>query len=195
MVVVALLAAAAVGFVTWRSRPAAVPVTAPPAVQAGSLGGSGVPADPPAASRARLVVAVAGKVRRPGVVSLPPGTRVIDAVRAAGGPLPGVDLGPLNLARRLSDGELIFVGGPAPVESVPAGGASVPSGQSGAPLDLNAATVEQLDTLPGVGPVLAQRIVDYRTAHGGRFESIDQLRDVDGIGDSKFGQLRAKVTV
>jgi len=200
LVVVALVAAAVVGFVTWRSRPAAVPVTAPPVVRAGIPAGPGGPAGAggpsPVAGQARLVVAVSGKVRRPGVVSLPAGARVIDAVRAAGGPLPGVDLGALNLARRVADGELIFVGGPPPAPAVPAGdGSAVPGGQSGGPLDLNAATVEQLDALPGVGPVLAQRIVDYRAAHGGRFESVDQLRDVDGIGDSKFGELRDKVTV
>jgi competence protein ComEA len=197
LVVVALVAAAVVGFMTWRSRPAAVPVTAPPVVRSGIPAGPAGPAGPsPVAGQARLVVAVSGKVRRPGVVSLPAGARVLDAVRAAGGPLPGVDLGALNLARRVADGELIFVGGPPPAGAVPPGdGSAVPGGQPGGPLDLNAATVEQLDALPGVGPVLAQRIVDYRAAHGGRFESVDQLRDVDGIGDSKFGELRDKVTV
>jgi competence protein ComEA len=197
VVVVALIAAAVVAFVSWRSRPASVPVTAPAVVRSAGLAGSGAPAAPvPSAGTAPLVVAVAGKVRRPGVVTLPAGSRVIDAVKAAGGQLPGTDIGTLNLARRLADGELVVVGGPAPADQpAPAGGgSSVASGQSSGPLDLNAATVEQFDSLPGVGPVLAQRIVDYRTAHG-RFESVDQLRDVDGIGDSKFGQLKDKVTV
>jgi competence protein ComEA len=200
MVALALVAAAAVGVLTWRSRPAQVPVTAPVAVRSGGLaesGPAGSSASPSVgATGPSLIVAVAGKVRRPGVVTLPAGSRVIDAVRAAGGALPGVDLGLLNLARRLSDGELVVVGlpaGPDPA-AAPADPAAGPAGAPGAPLDLNAATAEQLDALPGVGPVLAQRIVEFRTVHG-RFNSVDQLRDVNGIGDSKFAQLRDRVTV
>jgi competence protein ComEA len=202
LVALAVAAAAVVGFLTWRSRPAAVPVPPPAAAPAGAFPG-GPAGPPPTATRAPIVVAVAGKVRRPGVVSLPAGARVIDAVRAAGGALPGVDLGLLNLARRLSDGELVVVGGPAGSDAAsaaagpasgPASGSADPAGAPGTPLDLNAATAEQLDALPGVGPVLAQRIVEFRTVHG-RFDSVDQLRDVDGIGDSKFAQLRDRVTV
>jgi competence protein ComEA len=200
LVALAVSAAVVVGFLTWRSRPAAVPVAPPAAAPAGAFpGGSAGPTT--TATRAPIVVAVAGKVRRPGVVSLPAGARVIDAVRAAGGALPGVDLGLLNLARRLSDGELVVVGGPAGSDAAgagpasgPAPGSAAPAGASGPPLDLNAATAEQLDALPGVGPVLAQRIVEFRTVHG-RFDTVDQLRDVDGIGDSKFAQLRDRVTV
>jgi competence protein ComEA len=147
-----------------------------------------------------LVVAVAGKVARPGLVRVAAGARVADVLAAAGGPLPGTDLAGVNLARRVSDGEQVAVGvagaPDAGSTSTTGAGAAGSSGTPGtaAPLDLNAATVEQLDALPGVGPVLAQRIVDYRTAHG-RFESVDQLREVDGIGDSKFAALRSKVTV
>ena len=191
----ALLAAA----LAWRSRPAAVPVAAPVAV-AGAAAGAEGPAATPTPSRS-VVVAVAGRVRRPGVVTLPAGARVIDAVRAAGGPLPRADLGLLNLARRLSDGELVVVGMPAAPDGASSGspGAGAVAGGAAGPgpgglVDLNTATVEQLDTLPGVGPVLAQRIVEWRTAHG-RFESVDQLREVDGIGSAKFAQLRDRVTV
>jgi competence protein ComEA len=205
MLALAVAAAVVVSLVTWRSRPTAVPVTPPPAAQPAGLAG-GPAAAPPSATKAPIVIAVAGRVRRPGVISLPAGARVVDAVRAAGGALPGVDLGLLNLARRLSDGELVVVGAPAGL--APAGGPGVPAagpgdaaagpggpgGAPGAPLDLNAATPEQLDALPGVGPVLAQRIMEFRTVHG-RFESVDQLRDVDGIGDAKFAQLRDRVTV
>jgi competence protein ComEA len=136
----------------------------------------------------RVVVDVAGRVRRPGLVTLPMGSRVADALRAAGGAKPGTDLTTLNLARKLVDGEQIVVGvpGAAPVAGAPPGPAT--------PLDLNTATAEQLDGLPGVGPVLAQRIVDWRTAHGG-FTSVAQLRQVTGIGDSKFADLQPLVRV
>ena len=119
-------------------------------------------------------------------------------LREAGGPLPGVDLNSLNLARKVADGEQIAVGVPAAAApgAMPAGpgGSGVPAATGSGPIDLNTATPEQLDALPGVGPVLAQRIVDWRTAHG-RFDSIDQLREVSGIGPSKFDDIRALVTV
>jgi competence protein ComEA len=148
----------------------------------------------PGETAAEVVVDVAGKVRRPGLVRLPAGARVADALDAAGGSLPGVDLTPLNLARRLVDGEQVLVGA-APVAAAapapgPAGGAAGPSGQ----LDLNAATVDQLEALPGVGPVLAQRILDWRTEHG-RFSSVDELREVSGIGAKKFADLKDRVRV
>ena len=143
-----------------------------------------------------MVVDVVGKVRHPGVYRLRGGARVGDALRAAGGPLPAVDLSSLNRARKLSDGEQIAVGvtgAPAAGPSMPAGAA--PGSASGsAPVDLNTASLEQLDGLPGVGPVLAQRIVDWRTAHG-QFASVDQLREVSGIGPSKFDDIRGLVTV
>ncbi|MEW1955232.1 ComEA family DNA-binding protein [Terrabacter sp. NPDC080008] len=156
-----------------------------------------------------VVVHVVGQVNRPGVVQLRQGARVADAITAAGGTLRGADLSALNLARLVQDGEQIRVPRPgeAPVAAagVPAGGgtgsggASGPGGTAGAPgssalVSLNSADVAALDTLPGVGPVLAQRIVDWRTEHG-RFTSIDELGEVSGIGDKMLAQLRPKVTL
>jgi competence protein ComEA len=136
-----------------------------------------------------------GKVHHPGVVRLASGSRVEDALRDAGGALPGVDLSSLNLARKVTDGEQIAVGVTGVLaDSAPPGGSDSASGAPSAAIDLNAASVAQLDTLPGVGPVLAQRIVDWRTAHG-RFDSVDQLREVSGIGPSRFDDLKALVTV
>jgi competence protein ComEA len=140
---------------------------------------------------AELVVAVGGGVRRPGLVRLPAGARVADAVQAAGGIAPGTDTAGLNLARKVTDGELVTVG-PVPGAS-PAAGAPGAAGTGGL-VDLNRATAAELDTLPGVGPVLAQRILDHRQQSGG-FRSVDQLRDVDGIGDARFAELRDRVTV
>jgi len=178
---VALAAATVAGVGAWRARPAPEPLGAPVPEQ--------VQATPTATL---LVVAVAGKVRRPGVVRLPAGSRVADAVAAAGGAVPGADLSLLNLARKLVDGEQVVVGVPASAGVGPAGAAPSASAP-GALLDLNTATVEQFDALPGVGPVLAQRLVEYRTAHGG-FRSVDQLREVDGIGESRFQKLKELVT-
>jgi competence protein ComEA len=143
---------------------------------------------------AQLVVDVVGKVAHPGVYRLAPGSRIDDALRAAGGALTGVDLSTLNLAQPISDGQQIAVG----VAGAPAGGAGEASGTgadgSSSPVNLNTATADQLDTLPGVGPVLAQRIVAWRAAHG-KFTSIDQLREVSGIGPAKFDDLRPLVSV
>jgi competence protein ComEA len=136
-------------------------------------------------------VSVAGLVARPGLVRLPAGARVADAVTAAGGPVPGTDLAGLNLARRLTDGEHVVVG-PAPAAPAAAGSAgqgTQPSTGSGARVDLNTATLAELDALPGIGPVTAQRILDWRTEHG-RFTTVDQLREIEGIGDSRFARLR-----
>ncbi len=155
-----------------------------------------------------LVVSVAGRVAHPGVVRVPDGARVIDVLAAAGGAQPGVDLAGLNLARRVVDGEQIAVGvPPAPdaaaqplsagaVGAGSAGAAGTGAGASGpaAKVDLNTATVAQLDTLPGVGPVTAQHIVDWRTRNG-RFVRVDQLREIDGIGERRFQQLRDLVTI
>jgi competence protein ComEA len=142
-----------------------------------------------------LVVDVEGRVRRPGLVRLPPGSRVADAVRSAGGAAPGAVLARLNLARVLTDGEQLLVPGPgdtvAPAAPSPASG---PVPGSSAPLDLNGATQEGLDALPGIGPVLAGRIIEWRTAHG-RFTSVDELGEVPGIGPKALERLRPLVRV
>jgi len=175
---VALAAAFGAGAVVLRSRPEAVPL---PAVDAP---GMAIGASP--APTGEVVVSVAGKVRRPGLVRLPAGARVDDAVRAAGGSTGSVGL--LNLARRVVDGEQVLVGVGPPAGAQTAGGSGTGK------VDLNTATVADLDALPGIGPVLAQRIVDWRSEHG-RFASVDQLREVSGIGESKYVQLKAKVVV
>jgi competence protein ComEA len=185
LALVLVLGAAVAGFGVWRSRPVAEPV--PAALPAAS---EGAPA--PTTTAAELVVSVAGLVTRPGLVRLPAGARVADAVAAAGGPVPGTDLTGLNLARRLADGEHVVVG-PAPVAAGPTGQGASPPG-SGARVDLNTAALAELDALPGVGPVTAQRILDWRTEHG-RFTTVDQLREIEGIGDARFARLRDLVTV
>ncbi|MFF1921579.1 helix-hairpin-helix domain-containing protein [Streptomyces sp. NPDC058221] len=140
---------------------------------------------------------MSGKVRLPGIHRLPSGARVADALQAAGGVRPGVDLDGLNRARVLVDGEQIMVGappGPAAADGTGGGGtgAAGTGGATSGPVSLNSGTVEQFDTLPGVGPVLAQHIVDYRTQHGG-FRSVDELREVNGIGDRRFADLQPLV--
>ncbi|WUQ01811.1 ComEA family DNA-binding protein [Streptomyces sp. NBC_00247] len=148
-----------------------------------------------AVAAGRIVVDVNGKVRRPGVQHLRAGARVADALHAAGGVLAGTDTTGLNRARILVDGEQVVVG--IPMAPQPPGTAGVPGpggdgvAQTG-PLSLNTATAEQLETLPGVGPVLAQHIVDHRVEHGG-FGSVDELRDVTGIGDRRFADLQPLV--
>ena len=139
-----------------------------------------------------IVVDVGGRVRRPGLVTLPLGSRVADALRAAGGALRQRDLLSVNLAAKVSDGELLLVGVPGAGTSATSAGSG--SAGSAGPVNLNTATAEELDALPGIGPVLAQHILDWRTAHGS-FRSVDQLRDVSGIGDSTFADLAPLVTV
>lgn len=155
-----------------------------------ATGAAGVASATP---RAEIVVDVGGKVRAPGILRLPAGARVADALRAAGGVRPGVSTEGLNRARFLVDGEQVVVGtsaGAVPPAGPAAGRLSGATGTApAAPVSLNTATAEQLDTLPGVGPVLARHIIDYRTQHGG-FRSVDELREVDGIGDSRFTDLR-----
>ncbi|MPY32108.1 ComEA family DNA-binding protein [Streptomyces adustus] len=158
------------------------------AATAGATGGTG-------AAGTEIVVDVSGKVRDPGIHRLPAGSRVVDALRAAGGVRPGTSTDGLNRARFLVDGEQVVVGGPAPAAAAGPGTGGAPvGGPNGgalpaAPVSLNTATVEQLDALPGVGPVLARHILDYRGQHGG-FRSVDELRDVNGIGDRRFADLR-----
>jgi competence protein ComEA len=142
----------------------------------------------PSPTPASVVVDVGGRVRRPGLVTLPLGSRVADALRAAGGALRSRDLIALNLAAKVADGQLLLVGVPG------AGTGSSGDGGSAGPVDLNSATADQLEALPGIGPVLAQHIIDWRTAHGS-FRNVDQLKDVSGIGDSTFADLAPLVSV
>jgi competence protein ComEA len=131
-----------------------------------------------------VVVHVAGSVARPGVYRLPAGSRVTDAVRRAGGFARGANQDAINLAARLSDGQQVVVPGPGAVAAA-AGG----DGQTG-PISLGSATAEQLDGIEGIGPVTAQKIIEFRDQHGG-LSSIDQLDEVDGIGPSTMQTLRA----
>jgi competence protein ComEA len=193
LVAIAVLVVVVAAFLAWRARPRVDPV-ATPSFEAGSVADAAAPL--PSTSSADVIVAVEGKVRKPGVVHLPAGARVADALEAAGGANAGVDVAMLNLARKVVDGELILVGVapspgmPAPVAPAAAGGAA----PAGGLVNLNTATLADLDTLPGVGPVLAQRILDARTAQGG-FKAIGDLRKVDGIGDARYEQLKDLVTV
>nr|WP_242623497.1 helix-hairpin-helix domain-containing protein [Pseudonocardia sediminis] len=228
-----MAAAVLAGFGVWSSRPQAQPIGDLPAVSVGpgSPASGAAPTPAPAAQAGPLVVSVVGKVAKPGLVRVPDGSRVADAVDAAGGALPGVDLSVLNLARRLGDGEQVAIGvkpapdaqsgggapgGAAGGDAAPgaasgggasgggsssggasggaAAGGAAASGAAGPKIDLNQATAEQLDALPGVGPVTAKKILDWRTQNG-RFSRVEQLREVDGIGERKFAQLREAVTV
>ncbi|MFE6870181.1 ComEA family DNA-binding protein [Kitasatospora sp. NPDC057692] len=173
---------------------AAVPGPGPPDGAAGGAAGSDTGGAAPGAV-AVVVVDVGGRVGSPGVHTLPGGSRVADALRVAGGPLPGTDTGNLNLARVLADGEQILVGEPSPQPAAGAGPGPPPAGASKQPVSLNRATLEQLDTLPGVGPTLAQRIIAFRASHGGAFRSLDQLRQVSGIGERTYTELRPLLTL
>ena len=138
----------------------------------------------------KLIVNVAGRVKNPGVYQLPQGSRVVDAIEAAGMQLKGVDISDINLARLLVDGEQVLVGGTKLTSKK-----STPKKfTSDNPLDINRATITQLDTLPGVGPVTAQRIIDYRTKVG-RISSIDELKKISGLGGSKFEEIKALLRV
>jgi len=139
-----------------------------------------------------VVVDVAGAVRHPGVYRLPSGARVLDAVRKAV-PLRGAQLGAINLAERLADGEQVVV--PARgAQAAAASGGSAGAAAPGAIVHLNSATLEQLETLDGIGPALAQRIADYRTAHGG-FRSLAELDQVSGIGPARLAALHGHVAL
>ena len=169
--IVAMLALLVIAGWSWWSGRARPVVAAPSVSSAGptDLAGS-------------VVVHVVGDVKQPGTVSLPAGSRVEDAVEAAGGVTKQRSRESVNLARLLVDGEQIVLGEP----SKQAAGGSGGSGNGA--VSLNAATVVELDTLPGVGPVLAQRIVDWRTAHGG-FKNVEDLNNVSGIGDATMADI------
>jgi competence protein ComEA len=181
------------GLLVWRGRPVSEPV--PPVHRSGPpVSAATTSSAASSTSASTLVVHVAGAVRQPGLVQLRAGARVADAVTAAGGPARNAELASVNLARPVVDGEqlVVLARGQGPgVAAPPAAGAAA---ASGAPIDLNSATLEQLDTLPGVGPVLAQRILDWRSEHG-RFGSTDELREVSGIGEATFADIKALVRV
>ncbi|GAA4046196.1 ComEA family DNA-binding protein [Nonomuraea soli] len=179
LVAVGLLAVLVAAFFVWRAQPDVEPLA--------PLTPSPPGATTAKASVGQVIVHVAGKVRRPGVYTLAAGSRVADAVEAAGGVRQGAGsgtvLGSVNLARRVVDGEQITVGLAA----------TAAAGAQGDPLvNLNTASPEQLEQLPGVGEVLAQRIAAFRDSHGG-FQSVEQLRQVSGIGPRKFEEIRDKV--
>jgi competence protein ComEA len=183
------------GAVFWYVRSLPRPVT----IQAssGNSGPGAVAVGSPSPSPAVLFVHVAGRVRHAGVYQLHQGDRVIDAIRAAGGARKDADLRSINLAALVTDGEQIIVwkkglGGSV----VTSGGGGVPPGPGSPaqPVNLNTATLDQLESLPGIGPALGQRIIDYRTQHG-PFASVDDLVDVSGIGESRLEDLRPLVTV
>jgi len=186
-------------------RPPVAAAKLPP-VQMVSSTKASAPGAPPEATD-EVVVSVVGLVHKPGLVTLPGGARIADALTAAGGVLDGADLVSLNMARRVNDGEQILVGvsaplgtrsaaasavGPAGSQAPPAGGAK-PAAPAG-PVDLNSANADQLDALPGVGPVMAAAIVAWRDKNG-RFASVDQLGEVDGIGPVRLEKLRELVRV
>jgi competence protein ComEA len=170
-----------------RSRPSDAASASPVATIAVARddGGSG----------GRLIVDVAGAVRKPGVYRMAPGARVEDALQRAGGATARADLSQINRAAKLEDGRQVLVprraSRTAPAAaSAPAGAAATPA----QPVNLNSATLEQLDTLDGVGPATAQKIIDFRTAHGG-FGSVDELDQIPGIGEKKLAALRDQVRV
>lgn len=212
LAVVAALAVLITIFTLIRDHPAPVMSAKLPPVEKASTASPRSSASP--GPDRPVVVSVVGLVHKPGLVTLTPGARIADAVQAAGGAMDGADTIGLNMARPLGDGEQIVVG-LAPVSGQPSAlGSSVTSGappaaktpaptgsvkgstrpKTGEALDLNTATAEQLDDLPGVGPVTAAAIVSWRQANG-KFTSVDQLADVDGIGPSRLDKLRALVRV
>lgn len=142
----------------------------------------------------KVMVDVAGGVKSPGVYELPANSRVMDAITAAGGTRPGTDTSDINLARIVKDGEQIYVESSV-VTVVNAQGAPVHKvKRKTGPININRATAGELDALPGIGPVLASRIIDYRKTNG-PFLSVDDLQKVSGIGSAKFAQFKSKVRV
>ncbi|ORB18785.1 ComEA family DNA-binding protein [Mycobacterium noviomagense] len=207
---IAALAVLVTVFTVLRNRPAPVMSAKLPPVEMVSSASRSPTASPSPKADQPVVVSVVGLVHKPGLVTLAPGARIADALSAAGGAMDGADTIGLNMARQLGDGEQIVVG-IAPAKGQPAAlGSSVTSGTPGTPvtsskpgsaspkpgevIDLNTATVQQLDTLPGIGPVTAAAIVAWREANG-KFTSVDQLAEVDGIGPARLEKLRPLVRV
>jgi competence protein ComEA len=170
-----------------RAGTAAAPVPPPivGSVESGGVAGAAAP------EASRLVVYVVGAVRRPGLYRLPPGSRVADAVTRAGGATRRADPAALNLAAPVADGQQVLVPARLPRVVAAAQGAPVAGAPVG-PVQLSVATAEQLDALPGIGPVTAQKIIDYRAAHGA-LRSVDDLDDIPGIGPARVEQLRGLV--
>jgi competence protein ComEA len=164
---------------------ASASVRVAPVVPAGTV------ASPSAAAKA-VVVDVVGAVRRPGLYRLTEGARIADALDRAGGATPRAQLELVNLAAPIADGEQIVVPRRGAAAPTAAGGSGTASGTPTGPVHLNTATLEQLDALPGVGPVTAQKILDYRQEHGA-FGSVDELDAIPGIGPARLGQLRELV--
>ena len=192
---VAVAVAASVLLVWWllAGRPETSDPVAPLAFSDSATPARGAGGATPSAPSGELIVDVTGKVERPGIVTLPQGSRVYEAIEAAGGLKGRVDTTALNMARQLTDGEQVLVG-LEPV-AVP-GAAEQPAGAAPAAtkINLNTATVEQLDTLPGVGPVTAQAILGWRDTNG-PFSAVDDLLDVKGIGEATLAELRDLVVV
>jgi len=178
----------------WRvlARDGAAPAGSPAA--GGSSSAPAVSVSPPSAAARRAVVHVVGAVREPGVYRVDDGTRVEDAIERAGGATARADLSAINLAAKVADGQQVVV----PRRGATSAGAAPGAGAAGAPasgpVNLNSATAEQLDTLDGVGPSTATKILEYRTAHGG-FSSIEDLAQIPGIGPKRLESLRKQVTV
>lgn len=186
---VVVLAVTLGGAGLWYVRSLPRPVEVASVTQTGRPAGASASPSP----ALMLLVDVAGWVRSPGVYEFPEGARVIDAIDAAGGARPGAMLQALNLAAPLVDGTQVLVpreGEQGVVPPAAGGGGAVAGGL----INVNTATAAELETLPGVGEVLAQRIIDHRTENG-PFTSVDQLVDVSGIGDAILGSIRELVTV
>jgi competence protein ComEA len=184
-----LLAAVALALLLLAARYLLPAGTATPAAPLPPPSGPGTGAAGPSA---RVVVDVVGEVRRPGLYRLADGSRIADAVARAGGATRKAELAQVNLAAPLADGEQVVVPGRGSAAAAAPAAAGGGDAAASAPIQLSTATVEQLDSLPGVGPATAQKILDYRTKHGA-FSSVDELDAVPGIGPKRLEQLRELV--